>query len=113
MPPSCGRRSSDGIAICIYFNEHNNIITCIDVVYLEKDAREDELSFLNCLEWVIMAITSVGIQHGGPETELGKWVGGFCVIAGIVLFALPIPIVVASFSNAYQQMLCHEEIIEK
>ena len=81
--------------------------------YLEKDAREDDLSFLNCLEWVIMAITSVGIQHGGPETELGKWVGGFCVIAGRVLFALPIPIVVASFSNAYQQMLCHEEIIEK
>ena len=81
--------------------------------YLEKDAREDDLSFLNCLEWVIMAITSVGIQHGGPVTQLGRWIGGLCVIAGVVLFALPIPIVVASFSNAYKQMLCHEEIIEK
>ena len=81
--------------------------------YLEKDVRDDDLSFLNCLEWVIMAITSVGIQHGGPVTELGKWIGGFCVVAGVLLFALPIPIVVSSFSNAYKQMLCHEEIIEK
>ena len=81
--------------------------------YLEKDVRDDGLSFLNCLEWVIMAITSVGIQHGGPVTELGKWIGGFCVVAGVLLFALPIPIVVSSFSNAYKQMLCHEEIIEK
>ena len=81
--------------------------------YLEKDVRDEDLSFLNCLEWVIMAITSVGIQHGGPVTELGKWIGGFCVVAGVLLFALPIPIVVSSFSNAYKQMLCHEEIIEK
>ena len=81
--------------------------------YLEKDAREEELSFINCLEWVIMAITSVGIQHDGPVTQLGSWIGGLCVIAGVVLFSLPIPIVVSSFSNAYKQMLCHEEIIEK
>ena len=81
--------------------------------FFEKDEREKDFSFLDCLEWVIMAITKVGIHHGGPVTEWGKWVGGLSVISGLVLFALPVPIVVASFSNAYKQMLCHEPILQR
>ena len=90
------------------------ILTLSSLLYFfEKDAGKDDFSFLDCLVWVVMAITSVGIHQGGPDTQLGKWVGGLCVISGIVLFALPIPIVVASFSNAYKQMLCHEDILHK
>ena len=90
------------------------LVTLASLLYFcEKGERKDDISFLDCLEWAIMAITTVGIQEGGPVTQLGKWVGGFCVIFGIILFSLPIPIVAASFATAYKQLLCHEEIVHK
>ena len=90
------------------------IVTLASLLYFfEKEENENEVSYLDCLEWVIMSITTVGIQQGGPVTELGQWISGLCVVSGIVLFTLPVPIVVASFSNAYKQMLCHEEILQK
>ena len=91
-----------------------SLITLASLLYFfEKGERKDDISFLDCLDWAIMAITSVGIQDGGPVTEAGKWVGGICVIFGIIFFALPIPLVAASFANAYKQLLCHEEILHK
>ena len=90
------------------------LVTLASLLYFcEKGERKDDISFLDCLEWAIMAITTVGIQEGGPVTQLGKWVGGVCVIFGIILFSLPIPIVAASFATAYKQLLCHEEIVHK
>ena len=90
------------------------LVTLASLLYFcEKGERKDDISFLDCLEWAVMAITTVGIQEGGPVTQLGKWIGGLCVIFGIIFFALPIPLVAASFANAYKQLLCHEEIIHK
>ena len=91
-----------------------SLITLASLLYFfEKGERKDDISFLDCLDWAIMAITTVGIQNGGPATQEGKWVGGICVIFGIIFFALPIPLVAASFANAYKQLLCHEEILHK
>ena len=47
--------------------------------YLEKDEREEDFCFFDCLEWVIMAITKVGVRHGVPVTQLGTGICGLSV----------------------------------
>lgn len=49
----------------------------------------------------IITLTNVGYGDSVPVTSLGKLIGGFCAACGIIVLALPIPIVVSSFMYFY------------
>ena len=44
-----------------------------------------------------------------PKTVLGRFVGSFCAIAGVLTIALPVPIIVSHFQFFYQS----NEVVKK
>jgi voltage-gated potassium channel Kch len=56
--------------------------------------------------WSIVTMSTVGYGDVVPRTALGKLVGAFCALTGIILlFILPIPSFVTDFSKLYEQLL--------
>ncbi|VDO90962.1 unnamed protein product [Schistosoma margrebowiei] len=47
----------------------------------------------------------IKIRYGDivPTTIIGKIVGGICSLSGVLVIALPVPVIVSHFARIYQQ----------
>ena len=72
--------------------------------YVEYEAQKDSFSSIPASAWfVIVSLTNVGYGDMVPVTIMGKVLGALCTLAGVLVIALPSPVIVTKFLLYYKK----------
>ena len=80
------------------------IIFSTIIYYTEKRVPETKFTSIPAAFWyTIVTLTTLGYGDFVPHTVMGKIVGGICSLSGVLVIALPVPVIVSNFSRIYHQ----------
>lgn len=72
--------------------------------YVEYEEKKDSFSSIPASAWfVIVSLTNVGYGDMVPVTIMGKVLGALCTLAGVLVIALPSPVIVTKFLLYYEK----------
>ncbi|KAM9772544.1 A-type voltage-gated potassium channel KCND2-like isoform 2-T2 [Syngnathus typhle] len=80
------------------------IIFATVMFYAEKSSKSSAFTSIPAAFWyTIVTMTTLGYGDMVPKTITGKIVGSICSLSGVLVIALPVPVIVSNFSRIYHQ----------
>ena len=72
--------------------------------FIENEAEDTGFySIPQGMWWAVQTLTSLGYGDFPVQTIPGKLIGSMCAVSGVLVLALPIPIVVDNFADYYKE----------
>ncbi|KAI0978985.1 hypothetical protein GJ496_011083 [Pomphorhynchus laevis] len=80
------------------------VIFATMIYYTEKNETDTTFVSIPASAWyTIVTLTTLGYGDMVPITYFGKLLGGFCALSGVLVIALPVPVIVSNFNRIYNQ----------
>ncbi|XP_033978009.1 potassium voltage-gated channel subfamily D member 2-like, partial [Trematomus bernacchii] len=80
------------------------IIFATIMFYAEKGSSASKFTSIPAAFWyTIVTMTTLGYGDMVPKTIMGKIFGSVCSLSGVLVIALPVPVIVSNFSRIYHQ----------
>ncbi|AWO98387.1 putative potassium voltage-gated channel subfamily D member 2-like [Scophthalmus maximus] len=80
------------------------IIFATVMFYAEKGSSASKFTSIPASFWyTIVTMTTLGYGDMVPKTIMGKIFGSVCSLSGVLVIALPVPVIVSNFSRIYHQ----------
>ncbi|CDW53635.1 Shal 1 potassium channel [Trichuris trichiura] len=80
------------------------VIFATIMYYCEKKMVGTTFTSIPAAFWyTIVTMTTLGYGDMVPSTMVGKVIGGVCSLSGVLVIALPVPVIVSNFSRIYHQ----------
>ena len=110
------RASAKELALLIMFLLISVLIFACLIYYAESLKEHDKNSFKTIpvgFWWALVTMTTLGYGDMFPRTGPGYLVGAMCALAGVLVLALPVPIIVNNFSLYYSHAQARAKLPRK
>uniref|UniRef100_A0AC35UAA5 Ion_trans domain-containing protein n=1 Tax=Rhabditophanes sp. KR3021 TaxID=114890 RepID=A0AC35UAA5_9BILA len=110
------KASAKELFLLFFFLMLGIVIFASLIYYAEKTEANPNNQFQSIpigLWWSLITMTTVGYGDITPNSVLGRVVGSFCAIMGVLTIALPVPVIVSNFSMFYSHSQAREKMPKK